>query len=748
MASSDFIENAIKSNVDESAVSDLANSLENSISNPGGGPAQGGPGGGQRMIVRTVGPGGQSVPGPSPTQGQRVVMTTQGQQIIRTATGQMVMTSGGQRIVGPAGQVLMARPQGQQVQVPGQVVSQQIQQGQQIVRTSSGQILVQQGGVAQQRGQIVQQQPGQVAQNQAGIQRVVINQPGIRPGQPGSQITVPLSTLQALQAGQGIPTGQPGHLLVKTESGQYQILRVGPPGQGGQTSTASPVTVPQNLAGQQQAVSSVRPQIAQQTPSTQPRLPTAPAPRQQAVAAPPSASNQANSMGQQMTPDTAKIKCKNFLATLLRLASDQPESVARNVRALIQGLIDGRVEPEVFTTKLQKELNSSPQPCLVPFLKKSLPYLQHSLATRELTIEGVNPPTLNQVGKLPPAMTVSAPSAAQASRPPSSVQTMPAPHSLGQVRTNLHTLPQPRIGSTLPQTRPTFVRPGYPAQLRQGGIGGQYAGSLGQGMQHPLLPPPKGPTAVIRDKKSGNNAYSAAGDDDINDVAAMGGVNLAEESQRILGSTDNVGSVIRSCKDETFLQTGLLHQRITRICKEKGLEAPSQEVINLVSHATQDRLKTLVSKLSVIAEHRLDIIKTEGPYEVTQDIKGQLRFLEDLDKMEKKRHEEAEREMLLRAAKSRTKTDDPEKEKLKAKAKEIQRDEAERIRHQEANRTALEAIGGPKKRKFGEIDPKMGPSNVPLRARTKRVHLRDVMFLMEQEKDLKHSSLLFKSYCN
>ena len=100
---------------------------------------------------------------------------------------------------------------------------------------------------------------------------------------------------------------------------------------------------------------------------------------------------------QQMTPDTAKIKCKIFLATLLRLSSDQPESVARNVRGLIQGLIDGRVEPELFTTKLQKELNSSPQPCLVPFLKKSLPYLQQSLAMRELTIEGVNPPNASQV---------------------------------------------------------------------------------------------------------------------------------------------------------------------------------------------------------------------------------------------------------------------------------------------------------------------------------------------------------------
>merc|ERR1719312_760051 len=356
------------------------------------------------MIVRTVGPGGQTVPGPGQPQGQRVVMTTQGQQIIRTATGQMVMTSGGQRIVGPGGQVLMARPQGQQIQ-------QGVQQGQQIVRTSSGQILVQQGGgMAQQRGQVLQQQgqvvggqPAairqqlpQVPANQAGIQRVVINQPGIRPGQPGSQITVPLSTLQALQAGQGIPTGQPGHLLVKTETGQYQILRVGPPGQGGQTTTATPVSVP-SLTGQP-TPSPVRPQLAQPTPSPQPRLPTAPVARQ-AVAAPAAAAaaNTANSMGQQMTPDTAKIKCKNFLATLLRLASDQPESVARNVRALIQGLIDGRVEPEVFTTKLQKELNSSPQPCLVPFLKKSLPYLQHSLATRELTIEGVNPPSLSQL---------------------------------------------------------------------------------------------------------------------------------------------------------------------------------------------------------------------------------------------------------------------------------------------------------------------------------------------------------------
>ena len=43
MASNDFVENAIASNVDESAVSELASSLENSISNPG---VLGHPGGG------------------------------------------------------------------------------------------------------------------------------------------------------------------------------------------------------------------------------------------------------------------------------------------------------------------------------------------------------------------------------------------------------------------------------------------------------------------------------------------------------------------------------------------------------------------------------------------------------------------------------------------------------------------------------------------------------------------------------
>lgn len=74
-----------------------------------------------------------------------------------------------------------------------------------------------------------------------------------------------------------------------------------------------------------------------------------------------------------MTPDAAKLKCQNFFVTLLRLTrKERPKLVATNVQKLIQCLIDAEIEPEVFTTNLQWVLNTSPQSCLIPFLKVDL----------------------------------------------------------------------------------------------------------------------------------------------------------------------------------------------------------------------------------------------------------------------------------------------------------------------------------------------------------------------------------------
>jgi hypothetical protein len=117
-------------------------------------------------------------------------------------------------------------------------------------------------------------------------------------------------------------------------------------------------------------------------------------------------------------------------------------------------------------------------------------------------------------------------------------------------------------------------------------------------------------SVVAATSGSGSAFYpSTFGDDDINDVAAMGGVNLAEESQRILGSTEFVGTQIRSCKDEVLLNLPLLQQRIRQQMARHGLDEPSSDVAVLISHAAQERLKNIIEKLAVIAEHRIDILK-------------------------------------------------------------------------------------------------------------------------------------------
>ncbi len=52
-------------------------------------------------------------------------------------------------------------------------------------------------------------------------------------------------------------------------------------------------------------------------------------------------------------------------------------------------------------------------------------------------------------------------------------------------------------------------------------------------------------------------------DDDINDVATMGGVNLSEESRNIMATNSELMSgQLRSIKDETFLAMQPLMARI------------------------------------------------------------------------------------------------------------------------------------------------------------------------------------------
>ena len=75
----------------------------------------------------------------------------------------------------------------------------------------------------------------------------------------------------------------------------------------------------------------------------------------------------------------------------------QPPHVNINVKNLIQGLIDNKIGPEIFTAQLQIAFRSSPQPSLIPFLRRAMPYLREALKNGEFSMEfyfeGIVPPS-------------------------------------------------------------------------------------------------------------------------------------------------------------------------------------------------------------------------------------------------------------------------------------------------------------------------------------------------------------------
>ncbi|XP_051019136.1 transcription initiation factor TFIID subunit 4B [Acomys russatus] len=253
-----------------------------------------------------------------------------------------------------------------------------------------------------------------------------------------------------------------------------------------------------------------------------------------------------------------------------------------------------------------------------------------------------------------------------------------------------------------------------------------------------------------------NGATGFRGQDDINDVTCMAEVNLDEENACILAThSEFVGTLIQSCKEEPFLFIGALQKRILDIGKKHDITELNSDAVNLISHATQERLRGLLEKLMTIAQHRMTIYKGSENYVLSTDTRSQLKFLEKLDQLEKQRKDLEEREMLLRAAKSRSNKEDPEQLRLKQKAKELQQLELAQIQYRDANLTALAAIGPRKKRplesgneSFKDTPSVSGTSSLTapkplLRPRITRICLRDLIFCMEQEKEMKYSRTLY-----
>lgn len=476
-------------------------------------------------------------------------------------------------------------------------------------------------------------------------------------------------------------------------------------------------------------------------------------------------------------------KCRNFLSTLIKLASSgkQSSETTANVKELVKNLLEAKIEPEDFTSRLYKELNSSPQPYLVPFLKRSLPALRQMTPDSEAFIQQ----SLLPQPSTQPAAAASTALTAVVLRPPLSTAATTTTSTAATKTTviSLTQTPHSKPGLIVPQQQGAVLRPQVTlAQSPMLTLRGQphnriivsqpqVVKQLHPGVKQTLPPGVKGVQIVSQSVLAAaqkNKLKEAGGtfrdDDDINDVASMAGVNLSEESARILATNSElVGVVTHSCKDESFLSTSLLTQRALEIAKKFGISELGTDVVNYISYATQQRLQNLLEKVSQVAQQKNGTFKEDERYEQVSDVRAQLKFFEHLDQMEKQRKEEQEREILLKAAKSRSRQEDPEQLRLKQKAKEMQQQELAQIRQREANLTALAAIGPRKKRKTdspvrgasaegsGSGPSQPGGSSGSgsrqfTRHRITRVNLRDLLFCLENERETSHSHLLYKGF--
>ncbi|XP_010394789.3 transcription initiation factor TFIID subunit 4-like [Corvus cornix cornix] len=522
-------------------------------------------------------------------------------------------------------------------------------------------------------------------------------------------------------------------------------------------------------------------------PQGQPRLPLPPHTAAQVPAQPlviPSSPVPGTTVVSQEMQENVK-KCKNFLATLIKLASHNSPSpeTSRNVKALVQDLLDAKIDPEEFTGRLQTELKSSPQPYLVPFLKKSLPALRQSLLnSQHLVLQGQPSQQSLQQTKLSQVIPQSASGSISSVvttqtigiRQPNNICTVSVSNTVQPPQVKVVQSNQSSQLQIIQSTSAQTVKR-TPAcqttQIRMPVVITQTIRPQGTVGKAPTIQASKSPggfgvqvSANQKNKLNDPGGGSFRDDDDINDVASMAGVNLNEESARIMATnSDLVGTQIQSCKDEPFLAAIPLHKRILETAKKLGITDVPAEVVTFISHATQNRLRTVIEKVTVITQHRMESYKDDEWYEQATDVRSQLKFFEQLERLEKQRKDEQEREILLKAAKSRSRQEDPEQARLKQKAKEMQQQELAQMRQRDANLTALAAIGPRKKRKLdapglltiggegvgvcagsqaglGTASPRQYP-----RQKITRVNLRDFIFYMEQEREMSHSLLLYRA---
>ncbi|CAJ0919038.1 unnamed protein product, partial [Mesorhabditis belari] len=393
---------------------------------------------------------------------------------------------------------------------------------------------------------------------------------------------------------------------------------------------------------------------------------------------------------QHVDPVTKSVK---LFQTLLR---NKPDNVRPRLIGYVTDVIHGTIEPEEFTNRLEEVLGSKAQSHLLAFLHETLPVLRKAIENKEIIYQ------VEQNGDQ-------------------------AVIDFAKNFTIQQMMGTPATSQQQPQNR---LPMGNQQQMQQN----QTPVSIRSGASGPLM----GLKNEIMEMDDLPNVSELRRE--IQQVTHKEEPNV----QQIVQAPPSEEETVRQYKESPFANTLIQPAQImTKITQRMNMACyVDEELVTLISDATEYRIRELIGELGVMAQHRLDPNPKANPdYFVLDDAKSQIKWLEAMDRQLEEQRLNREKEEALRMGKGKGSSTKDSIER----AKEMQRADAEAKRTREANAAAIAALSGSKaKTNRWDAAGAGAAAHQTLRSRAIRVNMRDFHTVYAANPRNRRSTLLHK----
>ncbi|CAH8512213.1 unnamed protein product [Dicrocoelium dendriticum] len=176
---------------------------------------------------------------------------------------------------------------------------------------------------------------------------------------------------------------------------------------------------------------------------------------------------------------------------------------------------------------------------------------------------------------------------------------------------------------------------------------------------------------------------------------------VTDRTQELSGSEDSRICLLSPSKDQPFFPPSQIRSVLSAQLPNLTL---SEEAITCLSHGLQSLMNSILTRLSIVVSHRLERLGDDPRLTQLDNTREQLKFLQRLDEHDQMRQFELEKDLILKAAKSRSRNEDPDQVRVREMARRIATEDYEREKQNQANLTALHAIGPQRKRRLDTVD--------------------------------------------